>query len=67
MDWPTIFGVLTKHPKIHICLKQDKAPQNSHNETHNTQGLTTNQIQPSRHPKHTGQLPLPRINLLKQP
>ena len=37
----------------HICLKQDKTPQHSHNETHDTQGLTTNQSQPSRHPKHT--------------
>ena len=28
-------------------------PQHSHNETHDTQGLMTNQTQPSRHPKHT--------------
>ena len=37
----------------HICLKQDKMPQHSHNETHDTLGLATNQIQPSRQPKHT--------------
>ena len=45
----------------HICPKQDKTkkkvfpnlPQHSHNETHDTQGLTTNQTQPFRHPKHT--------------
>ena len=37
----------------HICLKQDKTPQHSHNETHETQGLMTNQTQLSRDPKHT--------------
>ena len=28
----------------HICLKQDKTPQHSHNETHDTQGLVKNKI-----------------------
>ena len=28
----------------HICLKQDKTPQHSHSETHDTQGLAANQI-----------------------
>ena len=37
----------------HICLKQDKTPQHSRNETHDTQGHATNQIQPYRHPKRT--------------
>ena len=44
----------------HTCLKQDKTkkkiqnlPQHSHNETHDTQGLTTNQIQPYQYPKRT--------------
>ena len=49
----------------HICLKQDKTPQHSHNETHETQGLATNQIQPYRHPKHTEPTSAPRINFLK--
>ena len=37
----------------HICLKQDKTPQHSHNEMHETQGLATNQIQPYWHLKCT--------------
>ena len=41
------------HVSNHICLKQDKTPQHSHNETHETQGLEKNQIQPSQHTKHT--------------
>jgi hypothetical protein len=44
----------------HTFLKQDKTkkgfsnlPQHSHNKTHDTQGLATNQIQPYQHSKRT--------------
>ena len=48
------------HISNHTCLKQNKTkikiqnlPQLSHNKTHDTQGLMTNQTQFSWHPKHT--------------